>query len=238
MTEERSRSIWVYVGIGCVSLLVLAIVVMVGVAFVGYRAVKRIESEMKDPVKRTARVHELLGTEKLPEGYWPAFSITIPYVLRLAILADREPHFDEHGKHDKDLFDARGFIYVQTPLGSKDKDLEQILSGEKDLSDLLKPGDVSIESGETVGRGDLQLGEMHVRYVAERGSIRRRRQQIDGLVTLMSIDCSEDEKLRLGIWFGPDPHAGEPIGPGTLDGTPADPEAITGFISHFSLCGG
>jgi hypothetical protein len=237
--EEKKTSVWVYVGIGCTIVVLLGVIVVGGAAFWGYRAVKRVQREMKDPVLRAEKVRSILGAKDLPEGYHAMLGLSVPYLMDTAILSDKEPEFDSEGaaKHKEKPFDKRGFIYIKTFKGRDDQKLKDYFEGHGDASDFLKPGRMDIEPGEVLGRGTLQQGTMGMRYVAQKGSLRLEHDRAEGIISVIGMDCPGDTKMRLGIWFGPDTHPGEPAAGADYSGTPADPKAISEFMGHFSPCG-
>ena len=51
------------------------------------------------------------------------------------------------------------------------------------------------------------------------------------------IECEGDSRLRIGIWFVPDPDPDAAPEELELTGTPGDPDAMADFYSHFDLCG-
>jgi len=233
--EEKTKSVWVYIGIGCAILAALGIIVVAGVTYMGYRAIRNVRQDMVDPVRRTEKVKTILGCKDLPEGYHAAMTLSVPFLLDMAMLSDIEPKFGEGGKHDE-LFGQRGFIYVKTLRARNEKDFDDYLAGRKDISEMMKPGEVTLESGKTIGHGDLEAGGATVKYIAHEGSIRVHRQERKGLVSIMNMRCPGDAKFRMGIWFGPEVAAPEGDATANYSGTPADPEAIKSFLSHFNPC--
>ena len=57
-----------------------------------------------------------------------------------------------------------------------------------------------------------------------------------GIASMSMLECEGDSKMRMGIWFGPDPDPDAPIEDLDLTGTAADPAAIEEFYAHFDLC--
>jgi hypothetical protein len=89
--EAKKTSPWVYVGIGCAVLLVLGLVTVGLLGYSAFRFGKRIEAELKDPSARTAKAKAVLGAETLPDGYHPTLALSIPVLMDMAMLSDREP---------------------------------------------------------------------------------------------------------------------------------------------------
>ena len=55
---------------------------------------------------------------------------------------------------------------------------------------------------------------------------------------MMLFGCPRrDSRLRVGIWFGPDPDPAKPASETDFTGTNADPEEIRKFAEHFRFCG-
>ena len=53
---------------------------------------------------------------------------------------------------------------------------------------------------------------------------------------MIRVDCPQDDRLRMGLWFIPDPAPREKPEGAAFAGTPADPEAIRNFAGHFRFC--
>jgi hypothetical protein len=79
-------------------------------------------------------------------------------------------------------------------------------------------------------------------YMAQRGEVQvqggaqSQGQLAEGVSSTILVECKGDRRLRMAIWFGPDP---DPEAPGEkldLTGTPGDPEAIRAFMAHFDTC--
>jgi hypothetical protein len=235
---RQQTSPWMYVGCGCGLLVALTLAGVVGLTFLGYRKGKDFEESFKDPVKREARSREILHYDKLPEGYYPMGAFSIPMMMDMAILSDREPPPGADQKTGGGFKD-RGFIYmVLRDWMGKREGLRAYMEGTGKRPDWMKKSDVDLDTQEVLGRGKVEMDGRTALYVASRGEVQRRGQRTKGLVTLLSVDCPEDKRLRLGLWFGPDPDAGKPADPADLHGTPADPATIQEFASHFHLCAG
>jgi hypothetical protein len=216
----------------------LAVAVVGGIAFWGARKVKQVVEEMKDPAKRAEKVGRMLGTTSFPEGYHPMMGFSIPFILDLAILSDREPDFSaDHG--GKGAFRERGFVFVRVRGGRSGKgDLESWMAGKGGSPEGLREKGIRTETKEIVRRGEVEVGGGRVRWVAQRGTIDVERQKIDGILTTMTIDCGTSSgHSRFAIWFGPDPDPSKKPEELDVTGTPADEEALRAFLGHFQLCG-
>ena len=108
---KKKTSPWVWVGVGCLALIVLIVGgVMVG-GFMLVRAGKSMAAEMTDPRARAAKVHKILGAEMLPEGYHPGFALSLGPLMEVAMLTDRKPKEDGSVQG----FDKHGFLYMRFP---------------------------------------------------------------------------------------------------------------------------
>ncbi|HEV7516469.1 MAG TPA: hypothetical protein VGR07_09235 [Thermoanaerobaculia bacterium] len=237
----KKTSPWNYIGCGCGLLVALILVSVVALTFISYRKLKEAEQSFKDPVKREARTRQILHYEQLPAGYYPMGALSFPFVMDMAILSDQEPPPGVDQKHGGGFKD-HGFIYMvlRDWMGKRDE-LQAYMEGTGKRPDWMKKSDVDLDAQEVIGRGTVKIDGRTALYVASRGEVQsRNHRRSKGLVTLLSIDCPDDKRLRLGIWFGPDPDAGKPIGHladrADLTGTNADPKEIQEFASHFHLC--
>ena len=88
--------------------------------------------------------------------------------------------------------------------------------------------------GTVAGKAESNHGD--VRYVAHRGRFSTEHGQVDGIVTMLLIDCAERKRTRIGIWFGPDPDPEGAAEDLDLTGTNADEAEIGSFLDHFSFC--
>jgi hypothetical protein len=232
VTEGKSRSPWVYVGVGCTVVAVVLLAAVVGLGFWVYRAAKKIQVDMKDPIAREAKVKTLLGARDLPAGYRASLSVSIPFLMDMAILGDREPEFGKDAK----LFDKRGFIFVKTIKPRDDAKLDAWLEGKGEDKEMVPGSGVDVVEGQEIGRGTIEREDMKVHYVAQRGALNVHGQSVDGISSFLVIECPGDNKFRLGIWFGPDLDPPESAGSAGFSGTPADESAIREFLSHFAPC--
>jgi hypothetical protein len=182
---------------------------------------------MSDPVARSSKVLSVLGADSVPEGYYPAVAFSIPFVMDVAMLTDVEPE----GEGTPDGFNVRGFIYTKMlGFGQDEQELRDFFEGRTDDYDVLEDNGINMDIEEALGRGVFDLDEARVMYVAQRGEVDVQDQRAQGLTSLGLIDCPEDERRRIAIWFGPDIEGDD------FTGTAADPEAFQAFLSHFTFC--
>src|SRR5215813_3669824 len=88
---QKKTSPWVYVGIGCLVVVVIGVAAVGTVAFYGYRKAKQFTEEMKNPAAREAKVKSILHAETLPPGYYAVIGMSVPFVMDMAMLSDKEP---------------------------------------------------------------------------------------------------------------------------------------------------
>lgn len=229
----RRTSPWVYVGIGCGGALLLGVLAVVGVGVYGYRKAKQLEAEMKDPQARAAKVREVLGGD-VPDGYYPVLALSVPFLMDMAMLGDHPP--DEKGAPNKRM--DRGFIYVKSlGTGAQQDELKRYFEGKTDDAEALRQTNIRINAEETIKRGVIDIPGQTTLYLAQRGNLAMNERHSQGLTTLVLIDCPQDTRQRLGIWFGPDPAPAEPVEQVDWSGSVADEAAVRDFIGHFKLCG-
>jgi hypothetical protein len=236
MNGEKKTSPWVYVGIGCAVIVVLGIAAVGTLGFFGYRWAKRVESEMKDPATREAKAKAVLGTERLPEGYHAMVSLSIPFVMDMAMLSDQAPR--EGGEIRG--FGERGFMYFQMINPRYDeREMRDYFEGRTDDPSVLRRSGINVDvhAKEVLRRGVLEMDGYAVMYMAQRGGLHLDHGRTEGINAMMLVDCPEDGRLRMAIWFGPDPDKGAPPGSANLQGSPADEDALRAFMGHFRLCG-
>jgi hypothetical protein len=226
---KKKTSPWVYVGVGCL------VVVVIGVAAVGTgvfyfaRKAKQLGEEMKDPKAREAKVKATLHADTLPPGYHAVFAMSVPFVMDMAMLSDRPPAADGQIKG----MGERGFIYLNVMSQGKDqKELRDFFEGKTDDASVLRRNNINVHTKEILKRGVIEQKGRKLLYLAHRGDVSfSGNHQSDGLASQILVECGTDSRMRLGIWFGPDP------GGTDLTGTPADEAAIGQFMSHFNPCG-
>jgi hypothetical protein len=223
------------VGIGCAALLAMGIVASIVVGVAGYKWAKRIEAEVKDPHTRTARVKEVLGAERLPAGYHAMIGLSIPFFMDMAILSDREP--DEKGEIHG--FGERGFMFFQmlNPRHDEQEARDYFEGKTDDPAVLARSGiNLRIRAKQLLGRGVVDTRGYPVMYVAQRGRLDADHGRAEGISALMLVDCAHDQRMRIAVWFEPDPDPKATAGSPGLAGSPADEGALRSFMDHFDLC--
>lgn len=239
--QKKSTSPWVYVGCGCGIIVVLALAGLAGLTYWGYQKGKEFEQSFKDPQAREAKTRQVLPYRELPAGYHPAGAFSVPFFMDIAFLSDREPAPGETTMDGKDLFGERGFIYMSMRhVRDNKREMERFLRGEAPAPKNAgwSQSHVSFEAEEVIRRGTVSAGGRQILYAASRGEISSQGQgSEDGIVTMVMPQCA-DNRLRFGLWFGPDPEPDKPVGEVDYAGTTADPAAIAEFLRHFELCGG
>lgn len=253
MAKSGKTSPWVYVGLGCLGAAVLAVAVVVGLGFAGWRWARGLEEQMKDPESREARVLEVLGAERVPDGYYAVMAMEIPFLMEMAMLSDHpvEIESEDGGEIDLEADDLgeRGLIYFEMPgWGDEPENLDDFLAGRSDDAEFLRRSSIDLQRGAVIARGEVPLpGADRARFVAQRGSIggHRHGEARQGLTCTLSVECPGDERIRLALWFGPDPDAGPDPTPGPeaapnadrLAGSVADPQEVSSFFAQFRFCG-
>ena len=235
--NDKSPWPWILAGCGGCLVVVVAVVIVAGVFTA--RMVHQVKEEMTDPVVRAERIGQILGAETLPEGYHAMFTFTVPWVVEIAILSDKPA--DDSG--EPQVFDDRGFIYLNfIRIGEEEElRLDEFFAGELDGLDLLDQHDIHLRDAEILGRGELEIGGEPTRYVTLRGSLRLEGEHGDdrgreSFINVIRTECASSDRLRLAIWFAPDPQLEQTAEELGLAGSIADEETIATFLDHFRVC--
>ena len=232
MAEKRSPA--VYIGIGCAAVILVMIVLGGACALWVYNQGQRIEAEMRDPDQRRNRVLQVLNADAIPDGYYPMVALSVPFLMDIAILSDREP--DAEGKVDG--FDERDLIYVKMIRMGQDKDeLRDYFEGRTDDPAVLRDNGIRVDVDELIGRGAFTSGDARLMYVAQRGNVSVQGRRGEGITSVVWIECEQDSRMRIAIWFGPDPDPEATAEELDVTGTPADEAALREFLGGFHFCG-
>jgi len=236
MENEKRTSPWVFVGVGCFAAVVILVAIVASVIYYGVSKIREIEATMEDPVARTEMAQRMLAADEIPEGYNTVIALSIPFLMETVVLSDEEP--DEDGRIEG--FGERGFIYFKTlSMGAQEQELRDFFEGETENSDLLEQStSVRVNADEFIGRGVIEEDDRTLRWVSYRGEVgdRGSAQFGDGLTAMVMFECPGAERVRMGIWFGPDPDPDTPVESADLTGSVADEAEIQRFMSNFDVC--
>lgn len=231
----RKTSPWVLVLLGCGGLLLLS---CLGVGAFVYFIARKADSyakDMSDPAKREAEVKKVLGAKgNLPVGYHAAVTLSVPFVMNMAILSDKPMGT----KGEAGQFDRRGYIFVKLLLSQDQSELRDYFQGKTDDPAVLQRNKINVRPKEIINRGTFPLDGREVLYLSQRADVQPSGQSgrvQQGISTLILFQCP-DAKARTGIWFGEDPSPDKPAKEIELAGTVGDPAAIRAFVGHFDPC--
>lgn len=230
-------------GCGCAAAVTLAMALVVAASVATWRAERRFERMRLDPESRRAAVRAVLPHRETPPGYRPVGALVMPFgLLRMALFADAVPG----GERERV---ERAFFFVDMPdwLGRKQA-LREVFEGRAEAAAGIRQGEVEFDAREELGRGEVAAGGAEVLYYARRGTLSiddsrfglaeegAPRREMEGIATMLLFDCAGDGRLRLGLWFAPDPAPDASAAEADFTGTPADPEAIRTLIGYFRPC--
>jgi hypothetical protein len=230
MSEDGSRSAWIWAAWGCGGCLFITGLVLVALIFAGVRTVQNIENGLNDPAAREQKAKELLGCDSFPDGYVPVVTFSIPFLFDTVVLADRPPNDHDEVSDETE----RVFVYLEAIRG--DRRWRSFAEGG-DPSRVLADQGIRARRSEEIGRGKLSVDDHEIDYVSQRGSVTIHGHDYEGITTFLFIRCPASQRVRAGVWSNPDPNEGVPVTEADFSGTNADPEQIRAFISHFDFCG-
>ncbi len=237
------------IAVGCGVLAVLAGIAFAFFGYFGYKTAKKIKADAENPGPRAL---EILGAERLPDGYFPNAAVAVPFIMDTVIISDQE----NLGGKPTGFGKGQGFLFTQVLLGEeKDSEgLEAFFTGKSDDYSALAKNRINIELDikKLLARGVLAMNGMQVRYLTVKDgfnsageglsvsqknedglSIETQDLKSEGLTTLFMFECPQSKKLRFGIWYS-DKRLEEPY---DLTGTVGDEAKIIEFLDHFRLCG-
>jgi len=210
---------------GCGGCLVV-VALLAGLVFLlGYQTCRRFQAGLEDPDVMAAAARDALGTERLPEGYRPVLALSMPLDLfTLLILADR-PLVDQRLAPDTE----RVFVWVDAVRGPA--------GGGRDPESMLSDQGIRARSGARLGTGTLDVAGARVDWEARVGSLDADGARVEGILTILTVHCPGDRRLRNGLWMVAAPELAEEPQQADLAGTNADPERIREFLAPFRPCG-
>lgn len=241
-SRESRYTVWHFIGCGCTVLVLLALLLAGGAIFFGKQMVDGIKAGIQDPEVRDARARKILGYEELPEGYHPGISVSIPFVMEMAMLGDRElPGAEDLEEEEveaevkRSLFGRRGFFFFKV-RGAAEGESDEDLAREMNI-------DLKFEKARELARGEVEAGGAEVSFVAHLGTIHGDEEALPAIINEMVATCLADPYGRKVLWFeavseelSEKSAPAEAIAPEDLAATPADPEAVKAFLDHFDLC--
>ncbi|HYN22079.1 MAG TPA: hypothetical protein VE078_14055 [Thermoanaerobaculia bacterium] len=235
--SKKGTSPWIYVGCGCAALVILGMAGIAGVTWITYREGKKLEKAWSDPAAAESRTRGVLTYEELPEGYHPLGSFSLPFVMDMALIGDDPPPpGSTPDSRDNGGFKERGFIYIKLRrFGNSGQEMRDYLEGKGKQPEWMKGG-TEVDTTEVLKRGTVEANGQKIVFSANRGEVNQGRRSVDGIATILMIDCPRKDRIRFGIWFAPDPEPETPAAELDLTGTNADPEEIRKFASHFRFC--
>lgn len=243
--EKGERKPLTGLGCGCALLVTLAMLGVVTASVAVWRADEGFEEMRDDPAARRAAVAEVLPHRELPPGYHPVGAMRMPFgLLRMAVLADAAPGAEPAREHVE-----RAFFFVDMPdwFGREDS-MREVFRGDAEPAGGIRQTEVEFDAREDLGRGTLDASGAGVLYYSRRGTLKiddsrfglagedAPLHEMEGIATMLLFDCPGDGRLRLGLWFGPDPSPELPAAETDLSGTPGDPEAIRAFLAPLDVC--
>ena len=233
-TDKKGLPPWVWVGCGCVGATATRVLIVAGLGFWGAQKARELGETMSDPEARTEKALEILGAEALPDGYFTVAAFSVPFVFDFAVLSDQPPSDD--GRPGE--YTRTGFIFISFPaFGDGDEELYDFFEGRTENVDSLKRERFNVDLRERVARGRLDRADDEVLWVSHRGTIDTEEMDNahDGLVTMMLLEC-DDDRRRVGIWFGPDPSPESPADSIDLTSTVGDDSEIESFMRPLEPC--
>lgn len=236
--QKKKRSPWLYVGIGCGTLLLLIFGAVIAGGLFLFKKGQQYQEDLANPVTRTAMVKKTLGAQTLPEGYHAVMSLSVPAIVDTAVLSTRAPDAPPSGQPGGE----RVFLYffIKPATVQDQQELRNYLEGKSDDPSVLARNNIQVGENELIGRGVIPLEGRRVLYLAQRGELQtqhsRDKDQGSLLNSILFIECPGQNRLRMGLWMAPDPAPGTPLEQLELKGTPVDPEAMRAFMSHLNPC--
>ncbi|HVG60278.1 MAG TPA: hypothetical protein VNA24_17095 [Hyalangium sp.] len=236
--QQKKRSPWLYVGIGCGCLLLLGVGAFVAGGVFLVKKGQQLQQDMANPITRTELVKKTLGAQTLPEGYYAVMSISVPALVDTAVLSNRAPGTPQSGQPGGEIVFV--YLFIKPSTVQDREGLRRYLEGESEDASVLTRNNIHVGKNELIGRGVLALEGRRVLYLAQRGELQTRHSESESkgplLNSILFIECPGQDRLRMALWMAPDPAPGKPLEQLELKGTPVDPETMRTFMSHINPC--
>jgi hypothetical protein len=238
----RKRSALGWAGCGCGILVLLAALVVGGVFYFLHRQAGETATELSDPVVVAKKAQEVVPYHRLPEGFRPVSTLSIPFLMEMAIFADR--NLEKGGLATRTFpTGTHSVIYIKTlnviGAGTTEAESRRLLSPRRDeMPAWMQKLGLRVRRNQTVSAGTLEAGGHTVYYKAVRSNLLTSRRNLATLMSMMVIECPASRWTHTAMWMAPDPAPEQPLDAADLAGTPADPKAIRALLEGFELCGG
>ena len=212
-------------GAGCLILMLLLLGALVTVSVFAWRSYREHVLYEGDPEARTLQALEILGSRRLPDGYHAMAAMSMPGMLRAAVLSDASPGDD--GRIDR--FETGLFLYLESR------------GAEITLDDLLNiwPGDLELEAGNRLLQHAIRRNGIEIDHVSTMATLIHGHRRLEGVYSEISFRCGVDGRKRAAVWFQTVP-AGSTVHQlstfTSLLGGPADPSAVERFTADMDPC--
>src|ERR1700730_1709171 len=189
--EQRRRSAWGWAGCGCGILVLLAALVVGGIAFLLHRQAGETTADLNDPAAVAKKAQEVIPYRQLPAGLRPVSTLSIPFVMEMAVFADRD--LQKGGLATRTFpTGTYSFIYIKTinliGAGTTEAESRRLLSPRRnDMPAWMQKFGFRVRRNQTVRTGTFDVGGHTVFYKAVRSSVLTPRQNLATLISLMVI---------------------------------------------------
>lgn len=239
--EEKKSSAFKWLLGGCLTVSGVGVLAVVVAFFFGFRYCSDVTKQNQDPATREATAKQVLGAEALPEGYFPMFTLALPFKTGdMVVLTDRPPDPSGAIKKPGDHM----LMYFRSRFGGeKIKKFENFVNGQGDDPKIMADANVHVSSSEILDRGVIEGGPDPLLFFASRGKIEMQNQpgvhtneDEPAILSVVMPRCQGLEGIRVGVWVARDPLPGQPLTAEQLAGTPGDKAAVGAFFKNFQLC--
>ncbi|MEM1177170.1 MAG: hypothetical protein AAGM22_02400 [Acidobacteriota bacterium] len=214
MSAKKKTPIWLWFGCGCVTLVLLGVVLLGGAGFLGFSQLKSMVEDMADPLARDEATMRLLGAEALPEGWHSHVFFQIPFLMKIAILTDGpvgesiEGSFEEKAEAlenfrlRSDDLGRNVFIYFEV-RGRGDEPIEDLIAGRSSGGGATKTQvdlDLEIEPDVELDAGTFEAGSQQIEWRAQTGTMQVVGGELQGIYAALRLTCP-DGTLKDALWF-------------------------------------